>query len=109
MDTDAALAFIKDEMSLPDGRRLRDTLPADPWVEEKVLRPILATGEDGLPQHPLIYVELSRGHAKTSTVAVVAMLEALRGDGTEVFAVASDLDQAALLIQAMSGQCRRNP
>lgn len=40
MNLHAALDFLKDEMSLPDDRRLRHTLPADPWIEEKMLVPI---------------------------------------------------------------------
>jgi len=109
LDADAALDFLREHMSLPDGRRLRETMPDDPWIEADVLRPILAVNGDGLPLHPLVYVELARGHWKTGGVAAVAMVEALRADGTEVYAIASDFDQAALLVEAMRGQARRNP
>lgn len=108
MSVEEALDFIRDELSLPDGRRLRETLPADEWVERDVLEPILATDDEGLPSNDMVYVELARGHWKTGGVAAISMVEALRSPGTQVYAVASDLDQARLLVEAMAGQCRRN-
>jgi phage terminase large subunit-like protein len=105
---DQAIDFIKDTLTLPDGRRWRDTLPADPWIED-MLRAILSTGEDGLPRYKVIYIELARGHLKTGGAAGVSLVEALREPGTEVFAVAADLDQARLLLEALNGQLRRNP
>jgi len=103
-----ALGLIH-RLRLPDGRELAETLPADPWLEEKVLRPVLARDEAGLPVHRLAYIELARGHFKTGAAAAVSIAEALLGPGTDVYAVAADLDQARLLAEAIEGQRRRNP
>jgi hypothetical protein len=107
MEVDRRLEFIR-QLTLPDGRRLAETLPADPWLEERVLGPVFAQDGEGLPLHRLVYIELARGHFKTGSVAAVAMVEALSEPGTDVYAVAADLDQARLIIEAISGQCRRN-
>lgn len=104
----ATLDFIREELSLPDGRRLAETLPSDPWLERDVLGPILATDGDRLPLHRLVYIELARGHYKTGAVAGVSIAVALEEGGTDVYAVASDLDQAHLLHEAIEGQCQRN-
>ncbi|MGB2693765.1 MAG: terminase TerL endonuclease subunit [Dehalococcoidia bacterium] len=105
----ATLDFIRNELSLPDGRKLAETLPTDPWLVDDVLKPILATDDDGGPLHKLIYIELARGHYKTGSVANVAIAVALEESGTDVIAVASDLDQAALVHEAIDGQRERNP
>jgi len=68
MKLEGALDPIRDEMTLPDGRKLGAVLPADPWIEEKLLVPILATAEEGLPQHPLVYMELARAYLAASDV-----------------------------------------
>jgi phage terminase large subunit-like protein len=108
VNLDAALDLIRDEMTLPDGTRLGSVLFYDPWIVDNVLTPVLETDDAGLPAHPLSYIELSRGHAKTTLAALVSMVEALRGDGTQVYALASDQEQAGLLGQAIQGQLRRN-
>ncbi len=109
MNLNAALDFIQDEMTLPDGRRLREVLVNDPWIVDDVLRPILAVGKDGLPQYPSAWIGLSRGSAKTFYAAAIAMTEALRGDGSHIFVIASDVDQGKLLTEAMDAFCLRNP
>ncbi len=108
--TDAAdsIAFIG-ELTLPDGRRLAETMPADPWIEDDVLRPILERRDDGTPAHKVCWIETARGHYKTGIVACIALADALSMDATTVIAVAADKDQAGLLTEAIAGQFRRNP
>jgi Phage Terminase len=96
-------------LTLPDGRRLSETLPDDSWIVDNVLTPILVQDDAGRPVHRQVWIELARGHAKTSSVAAVAMAEALRGPVTHIYALASDQDQARLLIEAIAGQCFRSP
>lgn len=107
-DVDRALDVIR-TFTLPDTRQLADTLPDDPWIERDVLRPILERDAEGLPKNRLAWLELPRGHVKTSSIAMVAMVEAITSWGTDVIAIASDADQARLIIEAISGQCFRNP
>jgi len=52
MNLEAVLDFLNDEMTLPNGRKLRDTLPADLWLLDDVIVPILATTAEGLPRTP---------------------------------------------------------
>ncbi len=108
MSVDTALALIGG-LTLPDGRAWRDVWPADPWIERDVIRPILARDDAGQPLHRMCWVELSRGHQKTNAVAAVAIAEALSEHSTEVVCLAADLDQARLVIDAIAGQCFRNP
>jgi len=107
-DLDRALNLIR-TLTLPDGRRWAETLPDDPWIERDVLTPILEQDDDGRPAHRQVWIELARGHMKTGAVAAVALVEAVRGHGTHVYALASDQDQARLLTEAIAGQCQRNP
>lgn len=106
--TSYAMALIHG-LTLPDGRRLGASLGEDPWLERDVLLPILAEGDDGLPVNRYVWIELSRGHAKTFTLAAVAMAEASSSYGTDVLCVASDADQARLITESLAGQCFRNP
>jgi phage terminase large subunit-like protein len=97
-------------LTLPDGEFWATAFERDPWIEADVLAPILARNDDGTPRHRLVWIELARGHAKTSLVAGVALARALSGGhGVNCFALASDADQAALVLEALDGQCRRNP
>jgi phage terminase large subunit-like protein len=105
---DQALALCG-TLTLPDGRQWRETPPANPWIERDVLAPILAQDEAGQPINRYVWIELSRGHMKTSAIAAAAMVECLRGYGTHVYAVACDKDQARLLTEAIAGQTDRNP
>jgi phage terminase large subunit-like protein len=109
MNNERLLSFIKEQLSVPDGRPLAETLPADPWLEHDVFRPILATDDAGLPLHRQVYVELARAHAKTSSCGMVAVAYALDSPLTEVLGLAADLDQARLLTESIEGQRRRNP
>jgi len=97
-------------LTLPDGEFWATAFERDPWMEADVLAPILVRNDDGTPLYRLIWIELARGHAKTSLVAGVALARALSGGhGVNCFALASDADQAALVLEAVDGQCRRNP
>jgi len=71
-----ALAFVEKEVVLADGRTVGDGLAADPWIRERLLAPILAVDEAGLPRFRLAYVELPRGHWKSGGIAAIATAEA---------------------------------
>lgn len=96
------------QLTLPTGEKLGETWERDPWLLERVLLPILAVGDDGLPVNPHCFLELARGHAKTSTAGALAIAEVLLRPATEVVAIASDYDQAALLRAVVAGQTRRH-
>ncbi len=95
-------------LTLPTGERWAAAWKDDPWIVRDVLTPILERNADG-PRYRVVWIELSRGSAKTSLVAGVALVAALTAYGTNVFPMASDQDQARLILEALGGQCRRNP
>lgn len=104
-----ALAFIAAELTAANGARIGDLLPADPWIERDVLRPILARGPEGLPLHSLAYVELSRGHAKSSYAAAIATSEVVLHDSTDVAIIAADKEQAGFITEHIDRFLRDNP
>lgn len=108
-DVDEAIAFIKSEMTLPDGRTLGAALDRDPWIERDVLRPALARDTAGLPLYKLCWIESHKGSGKTNDAAALAMCETLRASDVEVIVIASDLDQAGLIAEAINAQLRRSP
>jgi hypothetical protein len=101
------VAFIRDQIVLPDGRRVGD-VDGDPWIERRVLRPVFEQ-DDGLPSHRLVYLELPRGHWKSGAGAAIAVTEAMLNASTEVIVCAADRDQAAIVGDHIAGYLHRNP
>lgn len=104
-----ALAFVEKEIVLADGRTAGDGLAADPWIGERLLAPILAVDERGLPRYRLAYVELPRGHWKSGGIAAIATAEAALYPDTDVVVGAADTDQARIILENVGGYLHRNP
>lgn len=105
-----ALAFIRDQVVLNDGRTVGEALGADKWIEDKMLAPIFRRNvRDGMPYHRLCYIELPRGHWKSGAAAGVALTEAVLSDSTDVIVAAADTDQARIILENIDGYCARNP
>ena len=98
-----ALAFVEKEIVLADGRTVGDGLAADPWIRERLLAPILAVDEAGLPRYRLVYVELPRGHWKSGGIAAIATAEAALYPDTDVVVGAADTDQARIILENVGG------
>ncbi len=103
------LAFIAHELTAATGDRFGALWPADPWIQRDVLRPILARTSEGLPRHKLAYIELSRGHAKSSYAAAIATAEVMLNDSTDVAVIAADKDQARFITEHLDRFIRENP
>jgi hypothetical protein len=99
--------FVREQMVLPDGRKVGDALADDEWVERDLLRPVFARGRDGLPSHRLVYLELPRGHWKSGGAAAVALAEAILSASTDVVVAAADQEQAGIIGQNISGYLGR--
>ncbi len=93
------MQFIAHELTAATGDRFGDLWAADPWIQRDVLRPILARTSDGLPRHKLAYIELSRGHAKSSYAAAIATAEVMLNDSTDVAIIAADREQAGFITE----------
>jgi hypothetical protein len=59
---DAKLAFAREQIVLSDGRTVGEAMQNDEWIEEEILGPAFAVGEEGTPRFRLIYCEVARGH-----------------------------------------------
>ncbi len=103
------LAFIAHELTAATGQRFGELWARDPWITRDVLRPILARTSEGLPRHALVYVELSRGHAKSSYAAAIATAEVMLHDSTDVAVIAADKDQARFVTEHLDRFIRENP
>lgn len=103
------LEFIRSQVVLADGRKVGDTLEADPWIEEDLLAPAFERDvEAGLPRFRLFYAELPRGHWKSGGAAAIAVTEAVLEAGTDVVIAAADRDQAAIVGENVDGYLSRN-
>lgn len=90
---------------LEDGRRWGDAAQAWQWDDA---RAVLDAGVDAPRSH---FLTRPRGASKTSDlggVAIAALLSQLRPQA-KAYAVASDADQARLLVDAMAGFALRTP
>jgi hypothetical protein len=94
-------AFRREQCVLPNGKRYGDC--EESWQAERVWGPL----DSG--QYHVLYLELARGHAKTTMGAMEVITEALLGDRLEVHFYAGDADQAAIGFDILSGMVRANP
>ena len=96
-------------LTLPTGETWGAAMERDPWIERDVLGPVLERNPDGTPRYRICWIELARGHGKTSLVAGVGLVAALGKPGVNVFCIATDAEQASLVLESLDGQQRRNP
>lgn len=95
--------------TLPDYRTLAEARPADPWLWDNVILPIMRRREDGLPLHRLMWLEMTRGAGKTGTIMRTLITKAMLNPGTLAIVIAGDLDMAKLSAEVGQGECFRNP
>lgn len=101
------MTFRREFLVLKDGRPLRDAL--EPWQVEHILNPLDARTDAGEPAFRLLYIELPRGHAKTTLAGAEALTElAVGGPFRRVSAYATDEGQARYLHDAAAGFIRRS-
>ncbi|MGH3053938.1 MAG: hypothetical protein ACRDL7_03050, partial [Gaiellaceae bacterium] len=102
------LAFVEKEIVLADGRTVGEGLVSDPWIRDRLLVPILAVDEAGLPRYRLVYLELPRGHWKSGGAAAIATAEAALHPSTDVVVGAADTEQARIILENVAGYLRLN-
>ncbi|MDA0771299.1 MAG: hypothetical protein O2821_13945 [Chloroflexi bacterium] len=98
--------FRREQVILPNGRYYGEV--EEHWQRDLWER-VDATDAAGAPLHNIIYQELSRGHAKTTTSAIAALTSALLNERTEIFFFAGDADQAAIGLTMLQGMIEANP
>jgi phage terminase large subunit-like protein len=106
---DDPMAFRREQLILDSaGTRLGDVI--EDWQVDRVFKPLDARQDDGRYRYRLAYLELPRGHAKTTMVAAEAVTQLVFG-GPEWrgHMAAGDRDQARELFDAAVGFVRRNP
>jgi hypothetical protein len=103
------MAFRMEQLLLDArGRRLGDVTEA--WQIESIFRPLDDRQADGRYRYRLAYLELPRGHAKTTMIAAEAVTELVYADPDwRGHIAAGDKDQARELFDAVVGFIRRNP
>ncbi len=99
-------AFRREQLILPDGRRF--AAAEERWQTEHVFAPLDARDDDGW-RYRLLYLELPRGHAKTTMGAMEALTVALLEDGVRVYFAGADKDQAGIGFEMLTGFIKRNP
>lgn len=105
---DDPMLFRREQLILDDGRPLGDALEV--WQEREVFAPMDARRRDGRYRNRLIYLELPRGHGKTTMVAGEAVTQLVFGGyDWRGHVVAGDQDQARELFNAAAGFIKRNP
>jgi hypothetical protein len=109
VEGEGRLAFVLDELRLPDGRTIREAAETDPWIISELLRPVFQTDEEGLPLLRLVYDELGRGHGKSLYAAAFAVAEATLHASTEIICAAADVEQALIILQHIDGFVERSP
>ncbi len=104
------LEFVRQEITLADGRRFGAAVGVDGWLERDLLAPVFARDAAGLPAYRLVYLELPRGHWKSGGAAAIALTEAtLDDEPTDVVVAAADRDQAAIVLENIDSYVARNP
>jgi len=107
--SDARLEFILDEVILPTGTRVGESIENDPWVVDQFLGPVFETNRKGFPRYSLVYLEMGRGSWKSGGLAATAIAECVLFPGTDVVICAVDADQARIDLDALDGYIRQNP
>jgi phage terminase large subunit-like protein len=106
---DPRTQFVLDEIVLPTGKRVGESIDGDGWVVDRFLEPVFETNRKGLPRFPLVYLEMARGSWKSGGVAACATAEAVLHPGTDIVIVAADADQARIDLTNLDAYVRANP
>lgn len=83
------------------------------WQKEKIVRPIFGWKRvaDGLRRYRVVYIEVPKKNGKTTLAAGLALLLLFCDDepGAEIYSLAKDRAQAALVFDPASTMCRASP
>ena len=99
-------SFRREQIVLPNGRLYGDC--EEPWQRD-IHKAIDAKGESGNPKNKVIYIELSRGHAKTAMSAMTTCTAGLLEDNLEIVFFAGDAEQAGIGLTMMTNMIQANP
>jgi hypothetical protein len=105
-----AIAFIS-SLTHSKGPAARQPFRLRPW-QEAIIRPLFGTlDEDGYRTHRTAFVFLPTRNGKTELAAAIMlyMLFADQEEGAELFSVAIDIDQAALVFNVARSMVQHDP
>lgn len=100
-------AFRREQVLLPNGQLYGEA--EEPWQREHVWGPLDARTQGGGIKHHPAYLELARGHAKTTMAAMEVLTAGLLDDQAEVFFFAGDEEQAGICLTTLTRMIRANP
>lgn len=106
-----AVAFFRDNLMFSEGEWAGRPFLLEPWQEHDVVRPLFGwKREDGTRRYRRAYVWVARKNGKTELAAGISLLMLL-GDaepGGQVFSIASEKDQAAIVFTKASNMVARS-
>ena len=86
---------------LEDGRTWGSVATADQWADARAILSLI--------EPPFHFLTRSRGYSKTTDLAAVLIAFLITFVSSRSYGLASDIDQAGLLIDAIRGFCERTP
>lgn len=109
---DKAVAFFRDHLVFSEGEWAGRPFLLEDFQENDIVRPLFGwKREDGTRRYRRAFVWIARKNGKTELAAGIALL-ALLGDaemGGQVYSIASDKDQAAIVFNKASNMVARAP
>lgn len=100
-------AFIREQVILPNGSLYGEA--EEGWQREHVWGPLDARNGGNAPKHHLTYLELARGHAKSTMASMKVMTSGILEDRLEVFFFAGDTEQAGICLTTLTEMIKANP
>ena len=109
---DKAARFFPEHLVFSEGEWAGKPFVLEPWEEDDIIRPLFGWKRaDGTRRYRRAFVWVARKNGKTELAAGVAIL-ALLGDGEpagQVFAIASEGDQARIVFTKATNMVVRSP
>lgn len=109
---DKAVAFFRDHLVFTQGEWAGRPFVLEPWEEHDIVRPLFGWKRaDGTRRYRRAFVWIARKNGKTELAAGIALL-VLLGDaelGGQVFSIASEKEQAAIVFTKASNMVARAP
>lgn len=109
---DNAIDFFEKYLTHTKGEWAGKPFILAPWQKNKIIRPLFGTlNSDGTRQYRMAYVSTARKNGKSELASGVA-LKLLLADGEiggEIYSVAGDRDQAAIVFNVAAQMVRNNP
>ncbi|MEE9262780.1 MAG: terminase large subunit [Dehalococcoidia bacterium] len=100
-------AFRREQVILPNGSLYGEA--EEGWQREHVWGPLDARNGGNAPKHHLTYLELARGHAKSTMASMGVITSGILEDRLEVFFFAGDTEQAGICLTTLTGMIKANP